>query len=510
MRFAYSKPFLLITGLRECFCLHRISCISIPILACIITIIFLTLTYAQTGTVLEQGTNKPLQNALVSLKSSGALVLTDAQGKFDFSGSPVIHGKKLGYAVNPVTIKNNKLILSIEKDNTVMSGSIYNLNGKKIADLFKGTYNKGSFSYNISKLNNSHSFMILKVSLDNTSFTIPLVTQSPSLTVALSHSSVTSSSSLKFSKSSQSAQTTDTLIVSKYLYTPVIQPIAATNKIYLTKPSTPPPPPGMKSIPGGKYMRGSTGPSSNPDEQNVHEISISPFYMDSTELTQADYKSLMHIEPWVNYTPPNAGFKYPGKGNLYPAWYLTWNDAVLYCNERSKRDGFDTVYTYSSRTGEFGNNCKLTDVKVDYTKKGYRLPTEAEWEYAARAGTTTEYYWGNTADSTSLKYAWFSISLSKPEQLIKEIVGRIPNNFGMYDILGNVYELTNDYYDSFAYNIQEYTDPKGPVSGKQRIMRGGTFRLDRFEIRVARRMGITPDSRQYDLDQGVRVVLPNK
>jgi len=171
---------------------------------CLIVSLFMLLPYAypQTGTVFEQGTNKPLQNALVTLKSSGDLVLTDAQGKFDFAGSPVIIGKKNICSAIPVIMKNNKLVLSIEKDNTVINGCIYNLNGKKIADLFNGTHNKGSFSYDISKLKISHSFMILKVSLDNSSFSIPLVTQSPGLTVAMSHSSVISSPSFKVSKSS--------------------------------------------------------------------------------------------------------------------------------------------------------------------------------------------------------------------------------------------------------------------------------------------------------------------
>jgi len=483
---------------KDCLYLHSI----------LLLLLFFAITYAQTGTVLEQGTNKPLQNALVSLKSSGALVLTDAQGKFDFSGSPVIYGKKSVGSVIPVAMKNNKLILSIEKDNTFMSGSIYTINGKKLADLFKGTYNKGSFSYDISKLNISQSFMILNFSLDNNSFSIPLVTHSSSLTVALSHASVTSSSNLKISKSFQAAQTTDTLIVSKYLYTPVFQPIAATNKIYLTKPSTPPPPPGMKSIPGGSFMMGSNNSYSSPNEHPVHQVTISSFFMDSTEITQADYKLLMHVEPWVNFIPPNPGIKYPGKENRYPAWYLTWNDAVLYCNERSKRDGLDTVYTYSSRTGEFGNNCKLTDVKTDFSKKGYRLPTEAEWEYAARAGTTTEYYWGNIADSTSLKYAWFSMSQGTPEQSVKEVAGRIPNNFGVYDILGNVLEFTNDYYDEFSYNIQEYDDPKGPTTGTQRTRRGGGWESDRTTMRIARRLSINPDDRTSRIDLGVRVVLP--
>ncbi len=122
------------------------------------------------------------------------------------------------------------------------------------------------------------------------------------------------------------------------------------------------------------------------EAQPTHLVSFTKdFYMDATEVTQQEYESLM----------PKPYYLGISVGPSFPVFNVTWNEAVLYCNKRSKRDGFDTVYIYSS--------ADLSDIKIDLSKSGFRLPNEAEWEYACRAGTKTNAYWPDS--DTASKYA---------------------------------------------------------------------------------------------------------
>jgi formylglycine-generating enzyme required for sulfatase activity len=234
-------------------------------------------------------------------------------------------------------------------------------------------------------------------------------------------------------------------------------------------------PVGMIKIPAGSFMMGSLDVVGAPDEYIAdehpqHEVTLDSFYMDVTEVTQGDYEKLMRVNP--------SSFK--GELNR-PVEYVTWFDAVLYCNARSKRDGLDSVYSYTSIDGRAGNGCtELEGLEEDFSRNGYRLPTEAEWEYACRAGTKTHYYWG---DGIVGDYCWYKEN-SKNET--HPVGGKKPNAWGLNDMSGNVWEWCNDWYGSYSAT-SETTNPTGPTSGRYRVLRGGSWHVNFDYLRSAAR-----------------------
>ena len=167
-----------------------------------------------------------------------------------------------------------------------------------------------------------------------------------------------------------------------------------------------------------------------------------------TEVTQALYLHVMGSMP-----------DQPRTGDDYPVVNVSWFDAALFCNELSKSLGYDTAYVYSS----MGSEHFLKDVEIKYGIDAFRLPTESEWEFTAHGGTSTTYYWGVDVAS---KYAYYG-QTSGPEKVAKYT----PNDYGLYDMAGNVAEWVNDWYGAYPTTMPDnYT---GPSQGSARVVRGG-------------------------------------
>ncbi len=260
-------------------------------------------------------------------------------------------------------------------------------------------------------------------------------------------------------------------------------------------------PDGMVKIPakGSIFKMGSD--EGEIDEKPVHQVTFTEnFWMDTTEVTQGQYQTLM-TATYSGYTSPLWSSTY-GLGDNYPVYYVTWYDAVLYCNARTKATGsIDTVYKYTSIIGKPGDSCVLEGLTIDLSKKGFRLPTEAQWEYACRAENTTAYYWGDLSTEAG-NHAWYSGNSSSTNA----VALKQKNGYGLYDMNGNVWEWCNDWDGSYSSDLQN--DPVGPSIGEERISRGGSGGSLVTYLRSAYRGADPPvQAREYD---GFRVTFPDR
>ena len=220
----------------------------------------------------------------------------------------------------------------------------------------------------------------------------------------------------------------------------------------------------MLLVPGGTFTMGSADGAA--DEAPAHEVTVTGFAMDKYEVTQDQYAALEIPDP--------SHFKDPRR----PVEQVRWSDAALFCNERSRQDGLEPCYD------DFSFAC-------NFDATGYRLPTEAEWEYAARAGTATAYDFGGDAGQLGSR-AWYAANASKKTGLVGK---RKPNAREFCDLYGNVLEWCNDIYGAEYYASSPAADPRGPEEGEKRVLRGGAWDSSaegcRAAVRYAEMPGIT-------------------
>lgn len=235
------------------------------------------------------------------------------------------------------------------------------------------------------------------------------------------------------------------------------EPVETTNSI------------GMKLaiIPPSEFAMGE-------DDQIVDVTLTKPFRFGVHELTQGQWKAVMETEPWKEQQDVL-------EGENIAAAYLNWTDATEFCRKLTERE---------RTAGRLREGWE------------YRLPTEAEWEYACRAGTTTRFWFGDS-ESLLSEYAWFDENTRKVDEAYAHPVGlKKPNPWGLYDVHGNVREWCSDRHGN---GLAGGTDPAGPAAGSSRIYRGGGWNIDAKSCRSAFRLGFDPSKRRHAL--GCRVVM---
>ena len=215
----------------------------------------------------------------------------------------------------------------------------------------------------------------------------------------------------------------------------------------------------MVKISGGKFLMGDKDEVDAPP----HEVVVRSFAMDRYLVTQEQFQKLMGTNPsrW--------------KGEKNPVEQLRWSDAVKFCNKRSEVEGLQPCYDPNT-------------LKCNFDANGYRLPTEAEWEYACRAGTTTAFFFGDSP-TTLGSYAWFDKNAGGHPRPVGQ---KQPNPWGLYDMAGNVWQWCNDFYKVDYYQEAPHENPPGPSEGQNKVLRGGAWRFGAESCRSGYRYNESP------------------
>jgi formylglycine-generating enzyme required for sulfatase activity len=278
----------------------------------------------------------------------------------------------------------------------------------------------------------------------------------------------------------------------------------------------PPAPLGMVLISEGTFQMGDSLADSYIEELPVHTVTVSAFYMDRTEVTKALWDEVYAWALDNGYSFDSDG---GGKGMDHPVHSVSWYDVVKWCNARSEREGrVPAYYTDAELTTVYKTDRVAPDVRWD---RGYRLATEAEWEYAARGGLSERRFpWGNTISHIQGNY--FSMSVysydvsptrgyhptyaTGGEPYTSPVGSFGANEYGLCDMAGNVGEYCWDWYGQYYYSSSPLSNPRGPLGGSSRVIRGGGWWGAPAGCRVTSRLALWPDFSRNRY--GFRAVLP--
>jgi formylglycine-generating enzyme required for sulfatase activity len=277
---------------------------------------------------------------------------------------------------------------------------------------------------------------------------------------------------------------------------------------------------GMTLIPAGTFIMGS--PANQPGHLNIeiqHEVTLTrDFYISQYPVTQAEYQAVMGTSPSGCITPSGNETNTDNR----PVETVSWYDALVFCNKLSISKGLSPAYRINNSTNpaDWGtvptsiiptsSDAAWNAVQIVGGSDGYRLPTEAQWEYACRAGTTSAYNWGTDYINTDLTnyHASFldnnNTVAGRSLNRTAEVGSYAPNAWGLYDMHGNVWEWCWDWYKNFTGEAQ--ADPAGASSGSDRITRGGSYSYTSNYLRSANRAGSYPSRRDSSL--GFRIIRP--
>lgn len=268
---------------------------------------------------------------------------------------------------------------------------------------------------------------------------------------------------------------------------------------------------GMVLIPAGSFVMGATtnvGHEGYSDELPQHTVNVSAFYMDRYEVTKALWDEVKIWAGANGYSFDNPG---DGKATNHPVHSVNWYDILKWCNARSQKEGLTPCYYTSSAQCTLYTNGSLTisNSWVNWSANGYRLPTEAEWEKAARGGAAdTRFPWTDYTnkishakanyygDSGSMGYdlsdGYHPAYTNDGEPYSSPVGSFSPNGYGLHDMAGNVWEWVWDWYSLNYYSTSPGTNPTGPDSGTKKTLRGGSWYLIADYTRCAYRNDVGP------------------
>lgn len=248
--------------------------------------------------------------------------------------------------------------------------------------------------------------------------------------------------------------------------------------------------PEMVLVTGGSFIMGNDY-SANMDEKPEYEVTLNDFYIGKYEVTNEEYSRFCKL---IGTTPPSGKPRDPVEN-------ITWKSAVMYCNWLSSTQRLKKYYIIKRDTAGASKGSENITVDIDKTANGFRLPTEAEWEYAARGGAKSKFFaysGSNNADDV----AWF---MGNAQNRVHEVgEGKEPNELGLYDMTGNCIEWCWDYYDKDFYKNSPKDNPTGPPKGNSRVCRGGNYICQSDVLRNTKRFNL--DEGKEDGLTGIRLV----